>query len=108
MREFNTGSFPKGLSLMLGAMKKWNYDESPTDALKFEEPLAELKASIAESGSKVFQDMIKDFLVNNMHRTTVELAPSKTLEAEIVKVCTLFAGSFLAPSRISVVNKNLI
>ena len=71
---------------MLGAMKKWNYDESPTDALKFEEPLAELKAAIADSGSKVFQDMIKDFLVDNMHRTTVELAPSKTLEAEIIKV----------------------
>lgn len=71
---------------MLGAMKSWLYDESPTEGLKFEAPLAELKASIAESGSKVFQDMIKDFLVSNMHRTTVELAPSKTMEAEIVKV----------------------
>ena len=92
MREFNTGSFPKGLSLMLGAMKKWNYDESPTAALKFEEPLAELKATIAESGSKVFQDMIKEFLVENMHRTTVELAPSKTLEAEILKVSNTMRG----------------
>jgi len=82
MREFNTGSFPKGLSFMLGAMSHWLYDKSPTDGLKFEEPLAQLKASIAESGSKVFQDMIKKFLVENTHRSTIEMVPSKTLEAE--------------------------
>lgn len=82
MREFNTGSFPKGLSFMLGSMSKWLYDKSPTDALKFEAPLAELKAKIAESGSQVFQDMIKEYLINNTHRTTVELAPSKSLEEE--------------------------
>lgn len=85
MREFNTGSFPKGLSFMLGSMSKWLYEESPTDALKFEKPLAELKAAIAESGSKVFQDMLKELLVTNAHRTTVELAPSKTLEDEQLK-----------------------
>jgi len=82
MREFNTGSFPKGLSFMLGAMSKWLYDESPTSALKFEEPLAELKAKIEESGSKVFQDMVEDMLIKNTHRTTVEMVPSKTLEEE--------------------------
>jgi Zn-dependent M16 (insulinase) family peptidase len=82
LREFNTGSFPKGLSFMLGAMSKWLYDESPTEALKFEKPLAELKAKIAESGSQVFQDLIKDFIINNTHRTTVELVPSRTLEAD--------------------------
>lgn len=86
LREFNTGSFPKGLSLMLGSMSKWLYDKSPTEALKFEKPLAELKAKIAESGSKVFTDMIKDIMLNNSHRSTVEMAPSKTLEAEQLKV----------------------
>ena len=82
MREFNTGSFPKGLSFMLGSMSKWLYDESPTSGLKFEEPLAELKAKIEESGSKVFQDMIEQMLIKNTHRTTVEMVPSKTLEDE--------------------------
>jgi len=82
MREFNTGSFPKGLSFMLGAMSKWIYDGSPTDALKFEEPLAEIKQSIQDSGSKIFQDMITDLLVKNKHRSTIELVPSKTLEQE--------------------------
>merc|ERR1712038_2145150 len=82
LREFNTGSFPKGLSFMLGSMSKWIYDGSPTDALKFEEPLAELKAMIAEDGSHVFQQCIKDYLVNNKHRVTIEMVPSKTLEQE--------------------------
>lgn len=86
LREFNTGSFPKGLSFMLGSMSKWIYDESPTDALKFEKPLAELKAMIAESGSKVFQDLVTELLVENMHRTTVVMTPSKTQEAEELKV----------------------
>jgi len=86
LREFNTGSFPKGLSLMLGAMSKWLYDDSPTEGLKFEEPLAELKAKIFESGSTVFKDMISELLVNNPHRTTVEMVPSRTLEAEQLKV----------------------
>ena len=82
LREFNTGSFPKGLSFMLGSMSKWIYDGSPTEALKFEEPLAELKAMIAESGSEVFQKCIKDYLVSNKHRVTIEMVPSKTLEQE--------------------------
>lgn len=71
---------------MLGAMSKWLYDESPTEGLKFEKPLAELKARIAGSGSQVFQDMIKEYLINNSHRSTVELAPSTTMESEVVKV----------------------
>ena len=70
---------------MLGSMSKWIYDESPTEALKFEEPLAELKAKIAESGSQVFQDLAKKYLVENKHRSTVEMVPSKTLEAEQLK-----------------------
>ena len=86
LREFNTGSFPKGLSFMLGSMSKWIYDDDPLDALRFEKPLAELKAKIAESGSEVFQDMIRDLFLKNTHRSTIEMVPSKTLEAEQLKV----------------------
>ena len=86
MREFNTGSFPKGLSLMLGSMQQWIYGRNPTDALKFEEPLAELKESIEKDGSKIFQQMIEDFLLKNTHRTTIEMFPSKTLEEEQLNV----------------------
>ena len=55
------------------------------NGLKFEKPLAELKEKIAESGSKVFSDMVREFMVNNTHRTTVELVPSKTMEEELLK-----------------------
>jgi len=85
LREFNTGSYPKGLSFMLGAMSKWLYDESPTDALKFEKPLAELKESIAADGSKIFQDMVEKMFIDNLHRTTIEMKPSKTYETELLK-----------------------
>ena len=85
MREFNTGGFPKGLALMLGSMQQWIYDRNPTEALKFEAPLAELKESIAKDGSKIFQEMIKNFLLENSHRTTIEMYPSKSLEEEQLK-----------------------
>jgi len=85
LREFNTGSYPKGLSFMLGAMTKWLYDQSPTEALKFEKPLAELKEKIAESGSKPFQDMVQKLFIENLHRSTIEMKPSKTYESELLK-----------------------
>jgi len=85
LREFNTGSYPKGLSFMLGAMSKWLYDESPTEALKFEKPLAELKESISDSGSKIFQDMVQKMFSDNLHRSTIEMKPSKTYESELLK-----------------------
>lgn len=104
MREFNTGSFPKGLSLMLGSMREWVYDRSPTDALKFEGPLSELKETIATSESKVFQDMINDLLLKNTHRSTIEMYPSKTLEEEQLKVSQYIAchtSSYLSQNRIN-------
>jgi hypothetical protein len=85
LREFNTGSFPRGLAFMLGSMSKWIYDESPTSAIKFEEPLAELKANIAKSGSEVFKNCISEYLVKNTHRATIEMIPSTTLEQEQLK-----------------------
>ena len=85
LREFNTGSFPKGLSFMLGSMSNWLYEKSPTEALKFEQPLTELKNEIEKSGSQVFQKMLRELLIENTHRTSVELAPSKSLEEEQLK-----------------------
>ncbi|KAJ0981481.1 hypothetical protein J5N97_009736 [Dioscorea zingiberensis] len=76
LRENNTGSFPRGLSLMLRAIGKWIYDMDPFEPLKYEEPLQSLKASIAEEGSKsVFSPLIEKFILNNPHRVTVEMQP---------------------------------
>ncbi|KAJ9129329.1 hypothetical protein P3X46_033872 [Hevea brasiliensis] len=76
LRENNTGSFPRGLSLMLRSIGKWIYDRDPFEPLKYEKPLKALKARIAEEGSKaVFSPLIEKFILNNPHRVTVEMRP---------------------------------
>ena len=80
MREFNTGSFPKGLSFMLGMMRNWIYDRDPVEALRFEAPLAELKKELADDADAYFAGLISKLLTSNTHRVTVEMRPDETLE----------------------------
>ncbi|KAK8617664.1 hypothetical protein V6N13_080572 [Hibiscus sabdariffa] len=76
LRENNTGSFPRGLSLMLRSIGKWIYDMDPFEPLKYEKPLMVLKARIAEEGSKaVFSPLIEKFILNNPHCVTIEMQP---------------------------------
>lgn len=76
LRENNTGSFPRGLSLMLRSMGKWIYDMDPFEPLKYEKPLQTLKARIAKEGSKaVFSPLIEKFILNNPHLVTIEMQP---------------------------------
>jgi Zn-dependent M16 (insulinase) family peptidase len=74
LRENNTGSFPRGLSLMLRTMSVWNYDGDPIAALRFAEPLAALRTAI-DSGERVFEPLIRELLLANPHRTRVLLRP---------------------------------
>ncbi|WCJ17647.1 presequence protease 1 [Euphorbia peplus] len=76
LRENNTGSYPRGLALMLRSIAKWIYDRDPLEPLKYEKPLMDLKARIAQEGSKaVFSPLIEKFILNNPHRVTVEMRP---------------------------------
>ncbi|CAK9153808.1 unnamed protein product [Ilex paraguariensis] len=76
LRENNTGSFPRGLALMLRSIGKWVYDMDPFEPLKYQRPLMTLKARIAEEGSKaVFAPLIENFILNNPHRVTIEMQP---------------------------------
>lgn len=76
LRENNTGSFPRGLALMLRAIAKWIYDMNPFVPLKYQKPLMDLKEKIAEEGSKaVFSPLIMKYILNNPHRVTVEMQP---------------------------------
>lgn len=76
LRENNTGSFPRGLALMLRSIGKWVYDMDPFEPLKYQKPLMALKARIAEEGSKaVFAPLIEKFILNNSHRVTIEMQP---------------------------------
>uniref|UniRef100_A0A7R9U8K2 Peptidase M16C associated domain-containing protein n=1 Tax=Pinguiococcus pyrenoidosus TaxID=172671 RepID=A0A7R9U8K2_9STRA len=85
LREFNTGSFPRGLSFMLGTMREWIYDGNPADGVRFDDTLAELKADLEKRGGQVFVDALKELLLDNGHRLTMTMVPDASLEAKIVK-----------------------
>merc|ERR1719424_1457850 len=96
LREFNTGGFPRGLSVMLAVMPRWLYGRgSPADALRFEEPLAKLKARL-DAGEKVFEELLERMIVKNQHVATVELVPDtalakQQLEAEAAELAKVKA-----------------
>jgi hypothetical protein len=74
LRENNTGSFPRGLVIMLRSLGSWLYDLDPIAPLSFEAPLVEIRRKIA-SGERVFENLIQQNLLNNPYRTTVILTP---------------------------------
>ena len=78
LRENNSGSFPRGIALMLRALTTWLYDRDPFALLAFEKPLANLKADMAASPS-YFPGLIRRYLLDNPHRSTVILEPDTLL-----------------------------
>ncbi len=80
LRENNTGSFPRGISLMLRALRTWLYDGDPYEPLAFEGPLAAVKAAAAETG--YFEGLIRRFILDNPHRATLLLLPDSTQTAQ--------------------------
>jgi Zn-dependent M16 (insulinase) family peptidase len=81
LRENNTGSFPRGLSLMLRALTTWLHDGDPLAPLRFSGPLARLKARLA-AGEKYLENAIRTYLLDNPHRVTLVLAPDTELDAK--------------------------
>lgn len=71
---------------MFACISKWNYDQKPTEGLKFEQPLSELKEIIKQSGTQIFKDLINDHILNNTHRVTIHLYPSDTFDSDQLKV----------------------
>lgn len=74
LRENNTGSFPRGIALMLRALNTWLYDRDPFAALAFEAPLAALKERLA-GGERYFEGLLARYFLNNPHRATLVLTP---------------------------------
>ncbi|MBN2061913.1 MAG: insulinase family protein [Deltaproteobacteria bacterium] len=108
LRENNTGSFPRGLLLMLRSMTTWLYDNDPLELLAFESPLSELKSCIA-SNSSFFEDMIKEYFLENPHRMTLILRPDPNLnerEKEAEKTGLKKAKEAMTPEHIKTVLKN--
>lgn len=82
LRENNTGSYPRGLSLMLRSLSTWTYGRDPLMPLRYEAPLAELKESIAENPAYLSQ-LIHRYLLTNSHRSTLILRPDCALDQEL-------------------------
>ena len=59
LRENNTGSYPRGLMVMLRSLATWLYDDqAPLALVAFEEPLDRIKKRLAD-GEKIFEDLIR-------------------------------------------------
>jgi Zn-dependent M16 (insulinase) family peptidase len=78
LRENNTGPYPRGLLLMLRSLTTWLYGGDPLAPLAYEAPLAAVKAHL-ESGEPYFENLIRRYLLENRHRTTVVLEPDPVL-----------------------------
>ncbi len=96
LRENNTGSFPRGLSLVLRALTTWLYDQDPLATLAFEGPLTAVKNHLATNPTYL-QDLIRIHLLENPHRSTVILEPDAELaqrleEAEKARLAEVKAG----------------
>lgn len=74
LREKNTGHFPRGLGVMFEALNEWLYDKDPIAALSFSPSLARIKEEIA-GGKGLFESLIRRWLLDNKHRSTVILLP---------------------------------
>ncbi len=74
LRENNTGSFPRGLALMLRVLTTWLYDNDPLKTLAFEEPLNQLKSEL-KSNKRFFEELLSKHFLQTNHRTTVILKP---------------------------------
>jgi Zn-dependent M16 (insulinase) family peptidase len=82
LRENNTGSYPRGLIVMLRALGSWLYDLDPLELVAFEKPLAALKDRLAR-GEKVFEELIRRHILENPHHTMVVLEPEEGYAARV-------------------------
>lgn len=78
LRENNTGSFPRGLSMMLRALAPWVYGGDPFAPLAYEAPLEFVKSQVNEG--RFFEGLIREHLLDNPHRTRVLITPDPDLD----------------------------
>ncbi|MEW6400702.1 MAG: insulinase family protein [Chloroflexota bacterium] len=99
LRENNTGSFPRGIALMLRALTTWLHDEDPFKMLGFENSLSAIKARLTND-PRYFEKLIQTHLLDNVHRTTLRLKPDPELgrrldeeeKARLAKLRELFSS----------------
>ncbi|MCD7806127.1 MAG: insulinase family protein [Lachnospiraceae bacterium] len=76
-KENDCGRWPKGLIMGLQAMGTWNYsDEAPFAGLELDEIYEGLKK---KAGQGYFEELVEKYLINNPHRSIVEMYPEEGL-----------------------------
>lgn len=81
LREGNTGSFPRGLAMMIATMQTWLYDQDPLQPLQFEAPLRSIKQRI-EKGEPYFETLIRTHLLDNPQRIRLDFKPDPEFTAK--------------------------
>ena len=85
MRENNTGSFPRGLSLFMRSLRAWTYGRDPIEPLGYELPLAVVKSRLA-ADPMFLSKLIQTYVLDNRHQLSVLLNPdpdrSRRMETE--------------------------
>ncbi|MDR2169868.1 MAG: insulinase family protein [Planctomycetaceae bacterium] len=79
LREFQVSGFPKGLVINMGILDAWTYGGDPLKHLRFEQILTDIRAGVANN---YFENLIKEFLIENKSRGFVMLKPKQGLEKE--------------------------
>ena len=80
LRENHSGSYPRGLLLLLRSLISWLYGGDPVAPIAFEAPLSAVKTQLASGGS-LLPSLIERFFLKNPHRTTLLLEPDPTCSA---------------------------
>lgn len=78
LRENNTGSYPRGLVMMINAVENWVYGHNPIEALAFEAPLNAIKQRF-QAGERFFENLIRQHFLENPHRVSLVLRPDPQL-----------------------------
>ena len=84
LRENNTGSFPRGLSLFMRSLQNWNYGRDPLQPLRYEVPLAVVKRRLAADPG-FLGGLIRTYLLDNTHRLTVVAEPDPAHNQRLVE-----------------------
>ena len=77
-READYGSAPKGLMYGLWSMDSWLYDADPMLHLQYQKTFDYLKKAAQEG---YFEQLIKDYLLDNPHEAVVIVSPEIDLTA---------------------------
>ncbi len=82
MRENNTGSFPRGLALMVRSLTTWTYDGDPLGPVAFQKPMDRLREQVFGVGdvNKHLKALIQEHLLQNQHRITATILPDTGLD----------------------------